>query len=255
VHNVFIADRQVFAISNSQRYDIIDIEDPEKPYRVGRFELTTPGHSIHDVWVVDGIAYSSNWHDGVVAVDVGGGGKGGAPNHPVLLGSYAYPSGWNHAAFPYRSRSTGKFYVFAGDEAFPYPADERPGAPERAAGWIHVIEWNEWGDPKEVARYEVPEAGAHNLWVKDDVLYVAYYNGGLRVVDVSGELRGDLYEQGREIAYWHSYDPESFVPNAPFVWGPQPYKGYIFVADHESGLWAVKLVPPKKKKFLGEPTS
>jgi hypothetical protein len=253
VHNIFIADRHVYALSNGRRYDIISVEDPKNPSRVGRFELDTPGHAIHDVWVVDGIAYSSNWNDGVVAVDVGGGGKGGAPNKPVMLGSYAYPSGWNHAAYPYRSKSTGKFYVFAGDEAFPYPTDERPGAPERAAGWIHVVEWDEWSQPKEVARYEVPEAGTHNLWIEDDVMYVAYYNAGLRLVDVSGELRGDLYKQGREIAYWHPNDPESFKPNAPFVWGPQPYKGHIFIADHHSGLWALKLVEAKER-FLGEPT-
>ena len=51
-------------------------------------------------------------------------------------------------------------------------------------------------NPREVARYEVPEAGAHNLWIEDDKMYVAYYQAGLRVVDVSGELRGDLYRQG-----------------------------------------------------------
>ena len=183
---------------------------------------------------------------------MGGGGKGGAPNNPVMLGSQDHPSGWNHAAFPYKSRSTGKFYVFAGDEAFPYPDDERPGAPpQRAAGWIHVIEWDEWAKPEEVARYQVPEAGTHNLWIEDDILYIAYYNGGLRVVDISGELRGDLYRQGREIAFWHPYDPESFKPNAPFVWAPQPYKGHIFIADFTSGLWAVKLVEPEQK-FMGE---
>ncbi|HXV64276.1 MAG TPA: hypothetical protein VEK15_26490 [Vicinamibacteria bacterium] len=252
VHNVFIADNHVYALSNSRRYDIINIEDPQHPYRVGRFELTSKGHSIHDVWVVDGIAYSSNWHDGVVAVDVGGGGRGGAPNHPVMLGSYAHPSGWNHAAFPYRSKSTGKFYVFAGDEAFPYDFDLESSLPIRAAGWIHVIEWDDWNEPREVARFQVPEAGTHNLWVEDDVLYVAYYNGGLRVVDVSGDLRGDLYKQGREIAFWHPYDPEGFIKNAPFAWGPQPYKGHIFVADFNSGLWAVRLVDPEKPRFMGE---
>ena len=126
VHNVFIHEGHVYALSNGRRYDIISIEDPTNPYRVGRFELDTPGHGVHDVWVVDGIAYSSNWYDGVVAVDVGGGGQGGAPNSPVKLGSYAYPSGWNHAAFPYKSQSTGKFYAFAGDEAFSYPRDNRP---------------------------------------------------------------------------------------------------------------------------------
>ncbi len=256
VHNVFIHEGHVFALSNGRRYDIVNIEDPKNPYRVGRFELDTPGHGVHDVWVEKGIAYSSNWGDGVVAVDVGGGGKGGAPNNPVKLGSYPYPSGWNHAAFPYRSKSTGKFLMFAADEAFPYGAQGfAPDAkvPSRAAGWIHVIEWDDWNEPREVARYQVPEAGTHNLWVEDDILYVAYYNGGLRVVDVSGELRGDLYKQGREIAFWHAYDPQGFIKNAPMAWGPQPYKGLVYVADFNSGLWAVKLVEPEKKRNMGEP--
>ena len=45
---------------------------------------------------------------------------------------------------------------------------------------------------ERIAKFEVPEAGAHNIWVEDGILYIAYYQGGLRIVDVSGELRGDL---------------------------------------------------------------
>ncbi len=256
VHNVFIHDEHVYALSNGRRFDVISIEDPTQPYRVGRFELETPGHSIHDVWVVDGVAFTSNWDDGVVAIDVGGAGMGGAPNNPVQLGSYAYPSGWNHAAYPYRSESTGKFYVFAGDEAFPYGELGRDprAAPPRAAGWIHVISWDDWENPREVARYQVPEAGTHNLWIEDDIMYVAYYNGGLRVVDVSGELRGDLYRQGREIGMFMPFDPDALVPNAPFVWGPQPYKEHIFFSDWHSGLWAVRLKDPDDpNRIIGEP--
>ena len=243
VHNVFISEDHVFALSAGRRYDVISLEDPRNPQRVGRFELDTPGHSIHDVWVSDGVAFSSNWTDGVVAVDVGGGGRGGTPDEPVELGRYAYPSGWNHSAFPYRSQSTGRFYLFAGDESFPYGgySPTRDGAPSRAAGWIHVIDWSDWDDPREVARYQVPEAGSHNFWVEDDVLYAAFYNGGLRVVDVSGELMGDLYRQGREIAMYEPADPDGYIANAPMVWGPQPYKGYIFFTDWNTGLWAVKL--------------
>lgn len=256
VHNVFIHEEHVYALSNGRRFDVISIEDPTQPHRVGRFELDTPGHSIHDVWIVGGVAFSSNWEDGVVAIDVGGAGMGGAPNNPVKLGSYAYPSGWNHAAYPYRSESTGKFYVFAGDEAFPYGELGRDprAAPPRAAGWIHVISWDDWENPREVARYQVPEAGTHNLWIEDDIMYVAYYNGGLRVVDVSGDLRGDLYRQGREIGMFLPYDSQALVPNSPFVWGPQPYKGHIFFSDWHSGLWAVKLKDPEDpNRIIGEP--
>ena len=256
VHNVFISEDHVFALSAGRRYDVISIKDPRSPERVGRFELDTPAHGIHDVWVSDGVAFSSNWTDGVVAVDVGGGGRGGTPDRPVELGRYAYPSGWNHAAFPYKSRSTGKFYLFAGDESFPYGgySSDEDSTQSRAAGWIHIIDWSDWDNPQEVARYQVPEAGSHNLWVEDDVLYVAFYNGGLRVVDISGELMGDLYKQGREIAMYVPHDPDGFIANSPFVWGPQPYKGHIFFTDWNTGLWAVKLRPRNGPgRIIGEP--
>ena len=254
VHNVFVAESHILALSAGRRYDILNAEDPTNPYRVGRFELDTPGHGIHDVWVEDGIAWSSNWTDGVVAVDIGGGGQGGAPNSPVMMGSFKYPNGWNHAGFPYRSQSTGKLLVFAGDESFPFGFDPEGKLPDRAAGWIHIAEWDEsGGEGREVARYHVPEAGSHNLWVEDDVLYVGYYNGGLRVVDVSGDLRGDLYQQGREITFFEPADPDGFKGNAPFVWGPQPFKGNIFFTDWNSGLWAVKLVDPETPRNMGEP--
>ena len=99
----------------------------------------------------------------------------------------------------------------------------------------------------------MPEAGTHNLWIEDDIMYVGYYNGGLRVVDVSGELRGDLYQQGREISFFEPADPDGFKPNAPFVWGPQPFKGTIFFTDFNSGLWAVRLVDPETPRNMGEP--
>ena len=256
VHNVFISEGHVFALSAGRRYEVINIEDPTDPRRVGRFEMDTLGHSVHDVWVSEGVAFSSNWSDGVVAVDVGGGGRGGTPERPVELGRYAYPSGWNHAAFPYTSPSTGKRYLFAGDEAFPYTGLSRGGGgtPIIAAGWIHVIDWSDWEQPREVARYQVPEAGSHNLWVEDDTLYVGYYNGGLRVVDVSGELLGDLYAQGREIARFLPFDPHGVTANAPFVWGAQPFKGHIFFTDWNSGLWAVRLLPKSGPgRIIGEP--
>lgn len=242
VHNVFIDNDHVYALSAGRRYDIINIEDPTNPHRVGRFELDTPGHSIHDVWVHDGIAYSSNWADGVVAVDVGGGGRGGSPRNPVMMASSPDRSGRNHAAFPYRSQSTGKRYTFAGDEAALRGKDPglTPGL-DLMAGFIHVLEWDDWDQPREVARYQVPEAGSHNLWVEDDILYVAFYQGGLRVVDVSGELMGDLYRQGREIANFRAWDPRGHIPNVAMTWGPQPHKGTIFFTDMHSGLWAVRL--------------
>lgn len=248
VHNVFVYQNHVYAVNNGRKYDIINIADPTTPYRVGVFELDTPGHALHDVWIVDGIAYSSNWGDGVVLVDVGNGKYGGSPSKPVPFAKYADIGGATHAAFPYQS-PTGKFYVFMGDE-IGRPNDgptadgrQAPGTPDAMAGYIHIVDFTDPLNPEEVARYEVPEAGSHNLWIEDDKLYAAFYNGGLRIVDISGELKGNLTYQGREMARFMAYDPKGYVANAPFTWGPQPYKGHIFIAEHNSGLWSVKLQP------------
>lgn len=243
VHNVFIYQNHVYALSAGRKYYSINIEDPTKPRIVGEFELDTPGHSIHDVWVHDGIAYSSNWSDGVQLVDVGNGIAGGSPSNPVQFASYAYPSGSNHAAFPYKDEKTGKFYVILGDEEFPYGLDPSGRKPSRAAGFLHVIDFTDLNNPKEVAWFKVPFAGSHNYWIEDDILYAAFYNGGVRVVDLSGELLGDLNRQGREIAWIVPEDPDGYVPNAPFTWGAQPHKGHIFYSDWNSGLWSAKLKP------------
>ena len=58
--------------------------------------------------------------------------------------------------------------------------------------------------------------------------------------------------RGRETALIRPFNPECRIPDAPLVWGPQPYKGNIFLSGMNSGLWAVKLVDPDPIN-LGEP--
>ena len=55
--------------------------------------------------------------------------------------------------------------------------------------------------PKQVAWYEPEFGGVHNLWVVGDTLYMGAYNAGFRAFDVSGELRGDLRAQQREMMH------------------------------------------------------
>ena len=143
-----------------------------------------------------------------------------APVAEEQIAQYADYRGATHAAFPYQS-PTGKFYVFMGDEIGRAGFDgQLQGTPSRMAGYVHIVDFTDPLNPEEVARYEVPGAGSHNLWIEDDVLYAAFYNGGLRVVDISGELKGNLGSQGREMAHYLSYDPDGKVANDPQVWGP-----------------------------------
>ncbi len=254
VHNVFLDNNHVYAVNNGRRWDVINVEDPRNPFRISRYETDSPGRSVHDVWVRDGVAYQAGRTDGLVLVDVGGGGMGGSPNTPVEMGRFPQITGWNHAVWPFQSPSTGKLYVIGGDEAF-YLNPRRPDAggilweeeiPSRAKGWLHFVDFTDPANPEEVARFQLADSGPHNLWVdwEEEIMYVGYYDAGLRVVDVSGELIGDLYRQDREIARFFPEDNEGFLANAAFTWGPQPHKGTIFLADFNSGLWAVRLREP-----------
>lgn len=238
IHNVWFVGDLVYAINDGTLdVHIIDISDPANPFEAGRWGLDKPSKYLHDVSVVDGIAYLSYWNDGLVMLDVGDGRWGGTPTEPQPISSYNYLYdiggalyGNTHHAIRYGD------YVFLGDEIFGCPGCEGP------RGYIHVVDVSDIENPREVAEYRLPEAGSHNLWVEDDLLYIAYYQGGLRIVDVSGELRGDLLAQGREVAAFMT-TPED--ENSTMAWGPQPYKGNIFVSDMRTGLWVMNLAPAR----------
>ena len=243
VHNVFIDKNHVYALSNGERYYIINIDDPYNPKEVGMFEVGKEGQSIHDVWIENGIAYSSNWRDGVYLVDVGNGIVGGSPSNPVAFGNYSYATGAHHATFPFKSKSTGKFYTVLGDEIFPNGVN--PNGTNETAGFLHFVDFTDLNNPLEVARYELPTHGSHNYWIEDDILYVAMYTGGVRVVDISGDLIGDLYKQDREIGYLLTGSPNGYIPNDTMVWGTQLYKGHVFYSDFNTGLGAAKVSKEK----------
>jgi hypothetical protein len=113
----------------------------------------------------------------------------------------------------------------------------------RAYGRLHVIDVSDLARPREVAYYEPKEGGSHNVWVAGDTLYMGDYQGGLRVLDISGELRGDLERQGREIAHVVTGDTDAVTPNAPNAWGAIYRNGLIYVPDINSGLWIVRVEP------------
>jgi hypothetical protein len=244
VHNTWIEGDYVYAIHDGTlAMHIIDISDPANPSQVGRWEIDKEDKYLHDVMIQDGLAYLSYWDDGLVILDVGAGIKGGTPTEPQFVSSIptkAYVGseiyGNTHHAIRYKN------YVFLGDEIF--GCEECVNGPR---GYVHVIDVTDIEQPREVAWYQVPEAGTHNLWVEDEKMYIAYYQGGVRVVHVSGELRGDLYRQGREIGWYMTEDDSGFSPHRTMAWGPQPYKGLLYISDMNSGLWVVRVDEPQEE--------
>lgn len=251
VHTTFIDGNYLYAVHDGTAdLHILDISDPRKPRQVSRWGVeNNPGKYLHDVWVEDGLAYLAYWDDGLIILDVGNGVRGGTPEKPQPVGQASYRYRWRggtygntHMAVPYTNRA-GRKYVFVGDEIFPpnFDANEdfAPG------GYLHVFDATDPANPVEVAKYEIPEAGSHNIWIHDDILYIAYYNAGLRALDVSGELKGDLRQQGRELAALSTTDAQSMFPDRPFTMTPMWHRGLVYAADFNSGLWISRLVLPE----------
>lgn len=246
IHTTWIEGELVYAVNDGTRdVHIIDVGDIRHPRQVGRWGLDTERKALHDLMIVDGLAYLAYWDDGLVILDVGAGIAGGTPTEPTFVSRINYPAGNTHTAWRWKD------YVFVGDEIFPNRYS--PDAPSDPRGFIHVIDVGDIFHPREVAKYEVPEGGAHNVWVEEDVLYVAYYQRGLRAIDLSGGvLVGDLYKQGREIDYFltETSDPEK-VPDPTLVNRTNVYtvvvhKGHVYAIDGSSGLWIMKLERPEE---------
>ncbi|MBL8172126.1 MAG: Ig-like domain-containing protein [Acidobacteria bacterium] len=266
VHSAYIDGQYVYLTDDATgSMRVISFKDVKNPREVARWEVPakakavqnaatgeafSEGRYLHDVQVKDGLAYLAYWRDGLIILDVGAGIKGGSPENPKLVSQLRfnhhelYGDGWlagTHEVYRYKN------YVFVGDEVFPEQFNIYDKARIAARGVLHVVDVSDITNPRKVAEYAVPEGGAHNVWVKDDVLVMGYYGGGGRVLDVSGELRGDLYQQGREIARLWTGDPQGFRPNIPFTWGARQFGEYIFFNDVNSGIWIMKLGQPKQK--------
>ncbi len=241
-------------------FHVIDINDPYNPKQVAEWRTDRPdaGRTLHDVDVQDGLAYLSYWNDGLVILDVGNGKKGGSPSNPQLVSQFKYDlndlySQVEAAGGPGFIRGTHtawrhKDYVFIADEVF--PASGVKGAKDasagRAYGRLQVVDISDTENPRSVAWYEPEYGGVHNIWVAGDTLYMGAYNAGFRTFDISGELRGDLRAQEREMVHLNTADMTGRVQNTAMTWGVVVRDGLAYVNDMNNGLWIVRMLPSQR---------
>jgi hypothetical protein len=225
--------RYAFAAKNppAPALEIFDVTDPENILPAASVPI--PDHyGIHDTYVRDGLAFVFAWDSGVFIYDVGNGIRGGSPTAPevvsglVTAGNGISPSvhngWWFHNPVTDEAR-----YLFIGQEG--------PGiVGESASGDIHVVDVSDLEHPEEVASFRLPGAGAHNFWMDEarQILYAAYYNGGVVALDVSGTLSGDLSDRLLDRI-------EPGGPGNTFTWGVQLANGSLYASDMLSGLWQI----------------
>ncbi|MGH9204716.1 MAG: hypothetical protein ACRD2A_26105, partial [Vicinamibacterales bacterium] len=162
---------------------------------------------------------------------------------PVLLGNVRTVGGSAHNVWWFHDPSTNrKRYAFIGEEG---PAV----IGNRASGDLHVVDVTDMTRPVEVAAYHVEGAGVHNLSMDEPngFLYAAFYNGGVRVLDVRGDLsactpeqkftdgRCDLEKMGR-VRGIGLLDRGKPV----FVWGVHFLNSHVFASDMLNGLWKLR---------------
>jgi hypothetical protein len=227
---------------NPARLVIVDLSDPASPTQV--FTATMGNPFVHDVFVRDGILITALWNDGITIWDIGGVGAGTVAN-PIALGNVRTVGGKAHNVWWFHNAATGeKRYVFVGEEG--------PGAiGVQSSGDIHVLEVSNLASPHEVAFFHVDGAGTHNFSVDEDhgILYAAYYNGGVRAIDVNGNLsscagseksadgRCDLAAMGRELGH----GPTGAGPI--YIWGVQLAGSSLYASDMLNGIWKLGPAP------------
>lgn len=191
-------------------------------------------YGIHDTFVRDGIAFVAAWNSGIRIYDVGGGSLGGSPSAPQLIGQYTPPTGGVpggaqvHNSWWFHNPTNGeKKYLFVGQEG--------PSVIGlNASGDLKVFDVTNLATPTEVATLRIPDAGVHNFWMDEaqEILYAAWYNGGVVAVDVSGTLQGNLSNRIIGQAY------PGGVGNA-YTWGVMLSGGTLYAADMLNGFFAI----------------
>ena len=225
------------ALSLPARLVIVDLSNPAAPQKVFSRVMGRPYQ--HDVFVRDGVLFTAMWHDGVGIWDIGGAGRGGTVSNPVPLSTVLIEGGYAHNVYWLRDPASGeRRWLFVGQEI--------PIGGGQYRGDVHVVDVRNLSAPHEVAFFHVEGAGSHNFSVDEgaSILYSAFYNGGVRALDVRGDLgkcsdaqrapdgRCDLSLMQREAGRGLGAEGQAVM-----VWGVHYQDGKLYASDLRNGLW------------------
>jgi LVIVD repeat len=223
------------------RLAIVDLSDPRAPVEVWSRVMGNP--FVHDVFVRDGWLLTAVWNDGMIVWDIGARGRG-SPSAPDSVASLGTATGQIHNIWWMKDATGAMRWAFLGEEG--------PGTiGSSSEGDIHVVDMADPSKPREVAYYSVPGAGTHNFSVdeRNGVLYAAYYNAGVRAIDVRGDLssctdaqkgtfgRCSLVKMGRELGTGIVSNPAT--GRATYVWGVEYAGSAVYASDMLGGLWVL----------------
>jgi len=248
IHNVAFVDGIAYLPANGRDFNaLVTVElDGDAARQLGRWSIfdhepgwadVAPGlRTLHDIYVQDGIAYLAHWDAGTWAVDVSD------PTNPSLITKLRgrSPGDLDHLSGQSRTKEAiqppgNDHYVAVNDDAtllavggesWDFERDDDEGGPSG----IDLYDVSTLTDPQQLATIDPPPTAdatfrgtwvtSHNFDLADDRLYTSWYQGGVRVFDVSDPANPN------ELAAWRDSDRTSF-------WTAQS-AGDFFVASSRS---------------------
>jgi PGF-CTERM protein len=243
-HNCDVSEGVVYLCGNDGQRNALVAHDARSGERLGDWsvvdvderwsELTFSLWPLHDVHVSDGVAYLAQWDAGTWVVDVSdpsqpslvAGVRGRSVEAFLDLGSgearreYIEPPGNDHYAAPDPSGDLLGISV----ESWDYQGDGTGGP-----GSVHLYDVSDPSTPTKCSELLPPAAEdyslanegnwttSHNFELRDGLAFTSWYNGGVRLHDVSDPSSPQL------LAAWRSEDTS--------FWAAQAATDSFFVAS------------------------
>ncbi len=200
---------------------ILDVADPLNPLQVGSYKSKSNLPYVHDAYIRNDTMYAACIDNG--SIDIVDFTQKGyytqATSSKVVSITPTVPEKRTHQVW------------LSDDSRFMFVATEIIG------GNLHVYDISNRKAPIQVATWTSDTAvSIHNVFVKGDFIYIAYYGEGFRVLDIKNPANPI------EVAFYDTYPgPHQPPHNATFygAWGVYPYfpSGKIAVSDMNTGLY------------------
>ncbi|WP_375768585.1 hypothetical protein NR798_44055 [Archangium gephyra] len=208
-HTLFVDGNRLYA-TLATGVALFDITSPLNPLELNRYAPydTLP----HDMFAVGDRLYVNYSDQGYVVVDVSN------PNDLQTLGRYDYPDQYSHASAV--GTFAGRTIAFMGGEG--------PGE------HLRVLDVTDPANIVKIGEFQLrPNLSIHNMLLVGKKLYVAWYQEGVRVLDVSNPTKPT------EVAYFNTWR-ESDPHEADYFEGAMgirlPGDGFIYTVDTVRGL-------------------
>ena len=216
-HSIFVDGTSLYLATYNESVPRYDVSSPLTPLRTGMAIVPGEVSGVHDLFVAGTRMFANNTTQGLVVFDV-------TPDLATSTQLGRDTKGYSHASWT--GTAGGRPIILHGDEGMTRSTD--------GGAHLRVLD----GDPASatfmqlLGKYQTrPEVGIHNFELHGDRAYIAYYQDGVRIVDLSNPA------QPREVAHYNTWVEDTAFGSAfEGALGIRLVNGLIYVADDLRGL-------------------